>query len=212
MKTIIKILPVLLLVLFVSSSFHVQKNDDPVKIEKKAQIKMIKDIDGVVTEIDTVLTDFAPADIEKMSKKFMGCHSGKLGLDSLKKSHMFYQDEKGKRCHIYKFISSDGLSDMSDIDVSAICEGDSVMRKVIIIKDPEGNDRKKKVMILRGDPDETEMLHGFPPDNVPKMIMKHKMDGNIIRLDDPSIISFKKKDIDGNKEKIEIIREKPVKQ
>lgn len=206
------IMPILLLVLFIASAFTEKQNDDPVKGEKKARIQMIRNENGNVTKIDTVLTDFTADDIQRISKKFVKTHSENAGSDSLKKSIMVHldMDGNGKEKYVYKFITSDGVDEMMDFDVSSVCVGDSIKSEIIVSTDVAGKDVDKKVMIWKSDSDDGN-VHVFTPGTPHVKMIKHKDDGNVIRLDDPSIVSFKKKDMGGNKEKIEIIREKPAK-
>lgn len=200
---------VLLLVFIITSAFNIQKKEDPVKTEKKARVKMIKNVDGVVTEIDTVLVNFEPGDIEGISEIFMKSYSEKIGNDSLKHSFTFDFDGSGKKKHICKIITSDDLEETMDFDVSSICKGDSIIKKIIVTTDDKGNCCDKKVIIMKGDSDGDNELMDVSVLGTPRVKMiKMNKDENVIRLDDPSIVSFKKKDLGGNKEKIEIIREK----
>jgi len=105
--------------------------------------------------------------------------------------------------HVKKF-SHAGFDKMHHIDV----EGDSAHKKIIIHKRlHDGNEADHFVYL-----NEPRMKH-FPPmppmPPVPHLkMMKDKHSGRSINLNDPNIISFKKKDLSGDREKIEIIRKK----
>jgi len=106
--------------------------------------------------------------------------------------------------HEMKWISEGDYN----IDVKESADG-----KVIIMK--SGTEGEHKVMMFNGDKGDNEMIFGAPhmvgSPHAPKvMMMKMHNQGNVIDLSDPGIISYEKKDLKDGKEKITIIREKPV--
>ena len=209
MKTTIKMMTITMLVLFIASAFSIQNNDDPVKAEKKARIKMITNVDGVVTEIDTVLTDFNKDNIDEITNVFIKSHTGKSGCDSLSHTFTFDFDGSGKSQKICKIITSDDSEEIVDMDISTICKADSIIKNICVTTGDDGKPGKKKVMIFKGDGGCSGEPFIYSAKGMPQVkMMKMKDDENVIRLDDKSIVSFKKKDLGGNKEKIEIIREK----
>ncbi|MBW8332199.1 MAG: hypothetical protein K0M40_09280 [Prolixibacteraceae bacterium] len=98
-------------------------------------------------------------------------------------------DTIGPAKHIKKFSPS-GFDKMHNIDVKV-------------------DRRDGKEMIFT---DEENMKHFPPMPPMPPMphikMMRGGNSGRVIDLNDPNIISFKKKNLSGNREKIEIIREK----
>jgi hypothetical protein len=84
---------------------------------------------------------------------------------------------------------------------------DSLGKRIVVrkrVKDGEGN----HMMFFNG-----EGMKHFPPippvPPVPHVkMMKMQHSGRVIDLNDPKILSYKKKELSGNREKIEIIREK----
>ncbi|NOR73764.1 MAG: hypothetical protein GQ525_01260 [Draconibacterium sp.] len=106
--------------------------------------------------------------------------------------------------HEMKWVSG------GDYNINVEESGD---RKVIIMK--SGTEGEHKVMMFSGDEGDNEMIFGAPhmagSPHAPKvMMMKMHNQGNVIDLSDPGIISYEKKDLKDGKEKITIIRNKPV--
>lgn len=97
-------------------------------------------------------------------------------------------DTIGPAVHIKKFSPS-GFDKMHNIDVKV-----------------DRRDGKEKVMIYKHFPPMPPMPP-MPPVRHMKM-MKGANSGRVIDLNDPNIISFKKKNLSGDREKIEIIRKK----
>ena len=82
--------------------------------------------------------------------------------------------------------------------------GDSVQKRIIIHKMMKDGD-EDQVIYLNG----PDMKHFPPMPPMPHMkMMKEQHAGRIIDLNDPNIISYKKKSMKGGREKIEIIRNK----
>ena len=101
--------------------------------------------------------------------------------------------------HKMKWISK------GDYNINVDESGD---KKIIIMK--SGTEGEHKVMMFSGDEGDNEMIFGAP--HAPKvMMMKMHNQENVIDLSDSGIISYEKKDLKDGKEKITIIREKPVK-
>lgn len=98
-------------------------------------------------------------------------------------------DTIGPAKHIKKFSPS-GFDKMHNIDVKV-----------------DRRDGKEMIFL-----DEENMKHFPPMPPMPPMphikMMRGGNSGRVIDLNDPNIISFKKKNLSGNREKIEIIREK----
>lgn len=163
--------------------------------KKTRHIKMTKIENGKKMEIDTVLTGndvfVWNGDTINPQKHIKG----------------FSPSEFDKR-HPEKVRKMIMLSDSGE-DVRVITEeGDTVGEKIIIRKGP-GSDEERDHLIYLG-----ERNNGrFPPvpgaPGVPHMKRFRAMHSSkMINLNDPNVISFKKKDIGGGREKIEIIRKK----
>ncbi|MDP2112519.1 MAG: hypothetical protein Q8K69_00520, partial [Bacteroidota bacterium] len=97
-------------------------------------------------------------------------------------------DTIGPAVHIKRFSPS-GFDKMHNIDVKV-----------------DRRDGKEKVMIYKHFPPMPPMPP-MPPVRHMKM-MKGANSGRVIDLNDPNIISYKKKNLSGDREKIEIIRKK----
>jgi hypothetical protein len=205
-----------------SSFALMQKGDEPQGPKKTRHIKMVKIENGKKMEIDTVLAGddvfvwngdtinqvkhikkFNHADFDKMHQFDVKVDS-KDGNDDV----MIIKHKGGRKGEpaIWHMSPSD--------DMEVITEDiDSIGKKIVVrkrMKDGHGNN-----MIYFND---EEMKH-FPPmppmppvppiPPVPHMkMMGIQHFGQTIDLNDPNIISFKKKEMSGDREKIEIIRKK----
>ncbi len=205
-----------LAVIFISASaFHFAEKDDQKKGQKKMHIKMVKNMDGQVVKLDTILVNFSDDDPDKIKALFLGDDEG--DLDSLMQTMTIRIDTEGDslmRRNVKVFAH--GMS-MDDMNIEEMDEGDSLVHTFCITAHGDGRGKDKNVMIWKGKKGEEPDHFGFvtppvtptppvPPFGHVKVPMHSK---NVIHLDDPSIISYKRKDLGGNKEKIEIIREKP---
>jgi len=209
-----------LAVTLLSSVGFAQKNDEKKAPEKSRHIKIMKMVDGKKMELDTVITGNQllvwQGDTINPSK-----HHGEFASSGFDKLHRFdveVNDKDGKRnVMIYRHKGQkDGRpliwemdSDNEDQEFN-LADGDSVGKKIIIrkrMRDRDGNE----VFYFNGQ----DMKHFPPMPPVPpvppvphfKMLM-HPDAGRVIDLNDPNIISYKKKDMSGGREKIEIIRKK----
>ena len=202
-----------------SSFASMQKGDETQEPKKTRHIKMVKIDNGKKMEIDTVLAGddvfvwngdtinpvkhikkFSHADFDKMHRFDVKVDS-KDGDENV----MIIKHKGGKKGE-YTFMHM-----LPDDDMDVITEDiDSVGKRIVVrkrMKDAQGNN-----MIYFNDED---MKH-FPPmppvppvPPVPHMrMMGIQHSGQIIDLNDPNIISFKKKEMSGDREKIEIIRKK----
>jgi len=202
-----------------SSFASMQKGDETQEPKKTRHIKMVKIDNGKKMEIDTVLAGddvfvwngdtinpvkhikkFSHADFDKMHRFDVKVDS-KVGDENV----MIIKHKGGKKGEA-AFMHM-----LPDDDMDVITEDiDSVGKRIVVrkrMKDAQGNN-----MIYFNDED---MKH-FPPmppvppvPPVPHMrMMGIQHSGQIIDLNDPNIISFKKKEMSGDREKIEIIRKK----
>ncbi len=173
--------------------------------EQKRRIKMVKIVDGQKAELDTVVADNKPfvwqgdtlnapdwemdfrpmpEDFEEMADEMMFMSEGP--------KHLKWNDKGGDH---FMFFDEDKT------------EGDSTYRHMMV-KRFKGNGGDEDVFVFRGP--KMKNMPGVPPvppvPSVPHVKMIHK--GNVIDLNSPNVISFKKKDLGGGREKIEIIRKK----
>lgn len=201
-----------LALVFISAlAFGSGDNDDQQKANKKMRVKMVKNVDGKITCLDTILIDFKPGDHDKLSRTFMGACDGKA--DSLFKTMFVELGIDDKEPHKRKVkVYAHGVSS-GDMNIEEMIQGDSLLHTICINTNDKDNDREKKVVIWKSkDGEETQLdqlnIIRAPMPPLPPA-MGFKSSRHVIELDDPSIISFKKKDLGGDKEKIEIIRRKP---
>lgn len=163
--------------------------------KKTRHIKMMKIENGKKMEIDTVLTgndvfvwNGDTINPEKHIRKFSPSEFDKRHPEKVHK--MIMHADSGE-------------------DVRIITEeGDTVGERIIIHKRLRDGDEKDHFIYLHGGQGEHfPPVPGVPP--VPHMKRFRAMrSSNSIDLNDPNVISFKKKDISGGREKIEIIRKK----
>ncbi len=199
--------------LFTSLAFS-QKSDEKETPEKTRHIKVMKMIDGKKMELDTVITgnnllvwqgdtlnpvkhigEFSPSGFDKIHHFDM-----EVDQNGHRKNVMIYQQDggKGSKEITYRIESGDENQGLNEAD------GDSSDEKIIIrkrMRDDGGNPP-----FHFGGPN---MKH-FPPRPPLPPIPHFKMlpQGRVIDLNDPNIISYKKKNLHGGREKIEIIRKK----
>lgn len=194
----------------------VQKNDEVQEPKKTRHIKMLKMENGKKMELDTVLTNddvfVWNGDTVNPIKHIKKVNPS--GFDKMEKFDVKVENKDGKeKVMIFKHKGGkDGEPMIWNMDsgdhMEIITEdNDSTGKKIVVrkrIKDGEGNN----MIYFNSD----NMKH-FPPmppmppiPHVKMMRMQHP--GQIINLNDPNIVSFKKKDLSGGREKIEIIRKK----
>ncbi len=187
------------------SSFVLSGNDDNVQKPKKSRhVKMVKIVDGKKAEIDTVFTTddvfvWKGDTINPMKhrEEFMIHRFGKGdgGPDI-----MMFKHRRGEK----DALSSFDMDPEDDMDFFAD-ENDSIGKEIIVRKMGKGRPVDHIIFMNGHGPDHVPPMPPAPP--VPH-IMRFKQSGRIIDLNDPNVISYKKKDLSGGREKIEIIRKK----
>lgn len=197
------------------SSFSIHQNVQQDHPQKNRHIKITKIEDGKKIELDTVLSggdmfvwNGDTINPEKDIKRFSPSEFDKIHHpDGGKKRH--------KEIRIYQYNgnnendSTRGQSNQdNDVQIFTEEEGDSVQKKIILhkrLKDGTSDDH----FIYFNGPD-SENFPPMPP--LPPMPDMNSLKGThaekIIDLNDPTIISFKKKKMSGDREKIQIIRKK----
>jgi len=197
------------------SSFTFQQNEQQDQPKKTRHIKITKIDNGSKMELDTTLSGndvFVwkgdTINPDKDSKKFSPSEFDKI--------HNPDGDKNGlKKVRIYQY-GGDKSGDSArwksdpDNDVEIFSEeaGDSAQKKIIIHKRLKDGTSDDRFIYFNGPNGEN-----FPPmPPMPPMphinLMRHNNAEGIIDLNDPNIISFKKKKMSGDREKIEIIRKK----
>lgn len=198
-------------VIVLSSFAFMQKSDEVQEPKKNRHVRMVKVVDGKKTAIDTVFTDdkvfvwngdtINPVKHGEMKHMDIVKHVGKDGKSNV----MIFKHPGGKPGE--PMIWNMDTEEQMDI----ITDDDSPEGKKIIIRKHMKDGDADHMMFLNG-PDSRP----FPPaPPVPPMpgvphvkMMGIQHGGKVIDLNDPDIISYKKKDMSGGREKIEIIRKK----
>ncbi len=194
----------------------IEKINETEEPQEKRHIKMVKIVDGKKMEIDTVFTNDKvfvwngdTINPIKHAKKFSHAGVGKMQRFDVQVDN---QDGKEK-VMIFKHSGDENGEPMTwetiSDDMEIITEDiDSLGKKIVIRKRVQGDDQDHMIFLREG-----KMKHfpGVPPvppaPPVPHIkMMRHA--GQVIDLNDPNIISYKKKDMSGDREKIEIIRKK----
>lgn len=204
-----------------SSFMLAQKGDGAQDPKKSRHIKMIKIENGKKMELDTVFTN-DDVFVWKGDTVNPIKHTGKYsssGSDKMQRVDVKVDRQDGKeKVMIFKHRGGKSGEPMiwnmdSGDDMEIITEDvDSVGKRIVVRK--RMNDGVEDHLSFRnGDFD--MLVPPPPPPPVPPMppfshmkVMKMQHTGQIIDLNDPNIVSYKKKDVKGGMEKIEIIRKK----
>lgn len=188
----------------VLSSFTIGTGENQQQEPKKNRhIKLMKIENGKKTELDTILTNddvfIWNGDTLNPAK-----HIRKMDGDWHEKIMILKSDGgKGKSPMIWHSDSD------QDIQVFTDVLGDSIRKKIVIRKN-SGDGEEDHLIFMK----DHKMKHFPPIPPVPPMppshlkMFRHVQPGQVINLNDPNVVSFKKKDMKGGLEKIEIIRKK----
>jgi len=197
-----------------SSFVFVENNDNAQNPKKTRHVRLVKIENGKKMQIDTVFTNdnvfvwngdtinpvkrFKPG--ERVDFKII-----KHGNIDGKGNVMFFIDKKGEKDgpDMMNMRPEDEMEFISD-------DGDTVGKKIMIRK-MKGGPKDHMIFFNEMGPKHFPPVPPVPP--VPpappvQHIMKFKHTGQVIDLNDPGVVSFKKKDLKGGLEKIEIIRKK----
>jgi len=207
MKTFIKPLLFSSAILF-SLGAWAQTSEEAKMNEKptKKHLKIVKVENGVTSKLDTVITDAYDF------KRLEDCEfddffwDGNRGIppefpDSLMEKHMKHLRFEGHHGHGPEVFIHRGPGEFDELHEFKFNEGDSTRQMVFIHK----GDHSKRFMHF-GDPGMPQPPHPIHLQHLPGMD-----NPDVIDLNAPGVISFKKKDLSGGREKIEIIRKKPEK-
>ncbi|WP_423130069.1 hypothetical protein [Gaoshiqia sp. Z1-71] len=168
-----------------------QSTDEAKKDEKVKRLKMVKIVDGEKTVLDTLIYG---------NTGFKWDFDGNFPFeaDSALKGrfHRFEMDGPGRHRKML-FMSPDEREFV--MRGFAVSDKDSLCQLIRMRRHdgPDGMD----VMKFRGE---------GPRPPAPPHVVHFRAKGNVIDLDEPGMISYRKKDLSGGREKIEIIRKKPA--
>ena len=194
----------------------VQKTDEVQEPKKSRHIKMTKIENGKKMELDTVITgdQVFVWKGDTIGGKGMVKHFGSSGSDQKKHVEVFVdQDGKNEKVMIFHKGDKKGGEPLnwnwnSGDDTEIITEDIDSLGKRIVVRKRTGSGDENRVIYLNG----KDRMHFPPVPPVPPVphvrMMKMQHSGQIINLNDPNIVSFKKKEMSGDREKIEIIRKK----
>jgi len=194
----------------------VQKGNEVQEPKKSRHIKMVKIENGKKMELDTVLTndDVFVWHGDTIGGKMGGKHFSSSGTGKMQHVNVTVDDKDGKE-NVMIIRHNKGKSgepmiwnmDSGD-DMEIVTEDiDSLGKQIVVrkrIKDGEG----KHMMFFN----DSDMKHFPPVPPVPPVAhfksLRENQSGRLIDLNDPNIVTYKKKDLKGGLEKIEIIRKK----
>lgn len=206
-------------IIFYAASAFSQETEKTKPPKETRHLKLVKIVDGKKMALDTVITGtdpvvwqgdtiYSPKDDEKFGAKGeekVYRYDVQVDEKDGKKHVMVFRDRSPKGARPFIWHSESG-----DDDILNLTDGDSVAQKIIIhkrIKDGDGD----HVFSFDG----PDMLHFAPAPPAPPVppvphikMLRHFPDSRVIDLNDPDIISYRKKELSGGREKIEIIRKK----
>ena len=197
----------------------VQKSDEVQEPKKTRHIKMLKMENGKKMELDTVFTNddvfVWNGDTVNPVKHMRKVNPS--GFDKMEKFDVKVERQDGnEKVMVFKHKDGKGGEPMiwhmdSDEDMEILTEdNDSTGKRIVVRKRIKDGDGNQLFYFKNGDMRHFPPMPPVPPvPPVPHMrMMKMQHSGQIINLNDPNIISFKKKEMSGDREKIEIIRKK----
>lgn len=205
-----------------SSFMLVQKVDETQEPKKSRHIKMTKIENGKKMELDTVFTN---DDVFVWNGDTVNPvkHIRTFGSSGFDKKHQVdvKVDRQGGKEKVMIIKHRGGKSGEpmiwnmdSDEDMEIVTEDiDSAGKRIVVRK--RMKDGSADHLIFRNDGHEMLVPPPPPVPPVPPVppfphmkVMKMQHSGQIIDLNDPNIVSYKKKDVKGDMEKIEIVRKK----
>jgi hypothetical protein len=197
----------------------IQKSDEVQEPKTKRHIKMMKMENGKKMELDTVLNNddvfVWNGDTINPIKHLKKVNPS--GIDKMEKFDVKVDHKDGnEKVMIINHKGGKGGEPMiwhmdSDEDMEILTEdNDSTGKRIVVRKRLKDGDEDQVFYFNNGDRSQFPPMPPMPPaPPVPHMrMMKMQHPGQIINLNDPNIISFKKKALSGGREKIEIIRKK----
>lgn len=185
-------------IMALSLSVHAQDPDvgTDEEMQERKHIKIVKVENGVTSKLDTVIVGNEMPDMEDFNFEEF---SWNMEFDSDFPDSVFVKHgkgHKGRRPHAFVIRQPEGFQEIREFKFE---NGDSTQQVVFVKHFGE-------------DGPQCKFGPAFPPAPAREMrLIRHRLqkDPNRIDLNDAGIISYKKKDLSGGREKIEIIRKKP---
>jgi len=197
-----------------SSFMFVQKGDETHEPKKSRHIKVTKIENGRKLELDTVLTG---NDVFVWNGDTLNPvkHFGMLGRPEFDKMHRVdveFDRQDGKEM-IFRHRSNKPGEPMvynmdSGDDMEILTEDNDSVGTRIVVRKRMRDGAEDHLSFRNGDFDMLVPPAPPMPPVPPFSHMKMQHAGQTIDLNDPNIVSYKKKDVKGGMEKIEIIRKK----
>jgi len=215
MKNTMALLGMGLAVMLLSSELSAQNAPEVKDTKKSRHIRMTKIENGKTMKLDTVLNgddvfvwNGDTINPVKHIKKF-----SPSGFDKLQHIDVNVDRKSGKE-NVMIFRHKDGKDGEpmiwnmdSDDDMEIVTEDvDSLGKRIVVRKRITDGERNRMMFLHDGNMRHFPPVPPVPP--VPHVRMMKMHAGKSINLNDPNIISYKKKDMSGDREKIEIIRKK----
>lgn len=191
------------------SSFVFTENNDNVQPPKKSRhVRLVKIENGKKMQIDTVFTNddvfvWNGDTINPVKHITPGGNANfkviRHGMKDGKDKVMVFVDRKDENGgpNMMNMRPEDEMEFISD-------DSDTVGKKIMVRK-MKGGPKDHTIFFNEMGP---QHLPPVPPLSPVPHAMKFKHAGQVIDLNDPGVVSFKKKDLKGGLEKIEIIRKK----
>ena len=218
MKNTLALLGMGLAAILFSSGAFAQETPESKETKETRHIKMTKIENGKKMELDTVLTGndvfvwngdtinpekhahFGSSGIGKMPHFY-----GKVGHKGRKGNVMFYKQHGGKAGGPMSW----NMDSDENIQVFSDEVGDSIQKRIIIRKGfKDGNEEVRQMYMNAPNMKHFQPMPPMPPVPPHFKMIKRQHPGRVIDLNDPNIISYKKKSMSGDREKIEIVRKK----
>ena len=197
------------------TSFSFHQNDQQGQTPGNRHIKITKMENGNIMELDTTLSgndifvwNGDTINSDQDNKKFNPSVFDKIhhpdGEKNVHKKIRIYQYGGGKGNDTTRWQSEPD----KDVEIFSEDAGDSAQRKIIIHRRLKEGTADDRIIYMNGPNGENfSPMPPIPP--MPPIKMRRSNHAErIIDLNDPNIISFSKKKMSGDREKIEIIRKK----
>ncbi len=204
--------------LLLSSFAFTQKSDDTQNPRKSRHVRLVKIKDGKKTELDTVFTNddvfVWNGDTINPERHFKRFKDGDFdivrnwGEKDKDGNVMYFKHRKGMKGNPqeWQFTPGENMEIVTE-------DNDSTGKKIVIRKMMDDGNVDRMIYKDGSDMKDFPPMPPMPPvPPIPPMphvkMLGIQHSGKIIDLNDPDVISYKKKEISGGREKIEVIRKK----
>lgn len=200
-----------------SSTALAQKGNEVKETKKTRHIKLAKIENGKKMELDTVITgdDVFVWKGDTIGGKDMGEHLSSSDVGKMKHMEVMVDgDENDENVMIYHkkhgksgdpmMIHMESGDDEEMFNEQVV---DSVQKRIIIRKRLKDGAEDQFIYLNEPNMKQFPPIPPLPPMPHSKML-RGGQHGRVINLNDPNIISYKKKELSGGREKIEIVRKK----